>query len=108
MLTNADEGGGGVSQMLTIADRGGVQEPLILAEVICEQPLISSSCFIFNLLPNHLLQLSPRMGSTATSSETVLKRSKSPEGEGISSHQMTTLSLLSVLDANFQLICVGC
>ena len=31
----------GVSQMLTIADGGGrgVQEPLILADVICEQPL---------------------------------------------------------------------
>ena len=25
--------------MLTIADGGGVQEPLILADVICEQPL---------------------------------------------------------------------
>ena len=34
-------GGGGVSQMLTIADGGGVQEPLILADVICEQPLTS-------------------------------------------------------------------
>ena len=33
------KGGGGVSQMLTIADGGGVQEPLILADVICEQPL---------------------------------------------------------------------
>ena len=34
--------GGGVSQMLTIADGGGrgVQEPPILADVICEQPLI--------------------------------------------------------------------
>ena len=43
MLTKAGEGGwgGGVSQMLTIADEGGgeVQEPLILADVICEQPL---------------------------------------------------------------------
>ena len=27
------------SQMLTIADGGGVQEPLILADVICKQPL---------------------------------------------------------------------
>ena len=34
MLTKADEGGGGVSQMLTIAD-----EPPILADVICEQLL---------------------------------------------------------------------
>ena len=36
------KGGGGVSQMLTIADEGGGgggQEPLILADVICEQPL---------------------------------------------------------------------
>ena len=43
MLTKADEGG--VSQMLTIADGGGggVQEPLILAEVICEQPLIAAT-----------------------------------------------------------------
>ena len=39
MLTKADEGGEGVSQMLTIADRGGrVYEPPILADVICEQP----------------------------------------------------------------------
>ena len=40
MLTIADEGG--MSHMLTIADGGGrgVQEPLILADVICEQPLI--------------------------------------------------------------------
>ena len=38
MLTISDEGGGGVSQMLTIADGGGVQEPLILADVICKQP----------------------------------------------------------------------
>ena len=40
---NADEswrgGGWGVSQMLTIADRGGVQEPLLSADVICEQTL---------------------------------------------------------------------
>ena len=42
MLTKADEGGVGVSQMLIIADEGGrgVQEPLILADVICEQPLM--------------------------------------------------------------------
>ena len=42
MLTKADEGEGGVSQMLTIADGGGrgVHEPLILADVICEQPLM--------------------------------------------------------------------
>ena len=33
----------GVSQMLTIDDGGrrGVQEPLVLADVICEQPLIA-------------------------------------------------------------------
>ena len=40
---NADEGWrGGVSQKLTIADEGGegVYEPPILADVICEQPLI--------------------------------------------------------------------
>jgi len=30
----------GVGQMLTKADGGGVQEPLILADVICEQPLM--------------------------------------------------------------------
>ena len=50
MLTKADEGGGregGVRQMLTIADKGGggVQEPLILAGVICEQPLILNLCY---------------------------------------------------------------
>ena len=41
MLTKADEGGGGVSQKLTIADIAGgeVYEPHILADVICEQPL---------------------------------------------------------------------
>ena len=39
MLTKADEGGKGVSEMLTIADGGGIQEALILADVICEQPL---------------------------------------------------------------------
>ena len=46
MLTKADErtgppGEGGVIQMLTIAGGGGrgVQEPLNLADVICEQPL---------------------------------------------------------------------
>ena len=27
--------------MLTISDGGGVQEPLILTDVICEQPLIA-------------------------------------------------------------------
>ena len=39
--------GVGVSQMLTIADEvgGWVHEPLILADVICEQPLIS----VYNL-----------------------------------------------------------
>ena len=41
ILRQPPEGGGGVSQILTIAiaDGGGVQEPLILADVICEQPL---------------------------------------------------------------------
>ena len=43
MLTIADEGGGGVSQKLTIADRGGAgggaYKLLFLADVICEQPL---------------------------------------------------------------------
>ena len=34
-----EEGGGGVSEMLTMADGGGVQEHLILADVICEHPL---------------------------------------------------------------------
>ena len=29
--------------MLTIADGGGIQEPLILADVICEQPLSGQS-----------------------------------------------------------------
>ena len=34
------KGGGGVSQLLTKADRGeGVYEPSFLADVICEQPL---------------------------------------------------------------------
>ena len=42
MLTKVDKGGRGVSQMLTIVYGGGgrVQEPLILADVKCEQPLI--------------------------------------------------------------------
>ena len=48
MLTKADEGegGGGVSQMLTIADGEGrgVQESLILADVICEQSLTDDIC----------------------------------------------------------------
>ena len=53
MLTKAGEGGGGVSQMLTIADgRGrGVQEPLILADIICEQPLIVKNWFISDQKP---------------------------------------------------------
>ena len=40
--------GGGVSQMLTIAYGGGMggQEPLILADVICEQPLITGRSFL--------------------------------------------------------------
>ena len=42
MLTKADEGGGGVRQKLTFADRGeGVYEPPFLDDVICEQPLIA-------------------------------------------------------------------
>ena len=40
----------GVSQMLTIDDGGGrgVQEPLVLADVICEQPLsgLKKKCFL--------------------------------------------------------------
>ena len=41
LLTKADKGGRGVSQKLTFADRGGgVYEPPFLADVICEQPLI--------------------------------------------------------------------
>ena len=40
LLTKADKGGGGVSQKLTFADRGGgVYEPPFLAHEICEQPL---------------------------------------------------------------------
>ena len=40
ILRQPPEGGGGVSQKLTIADGGGIQEPLVLADVICEQPLM--------------------------------------------------------------------
>ena len=41
MLIIGRLGFGGVSQMLTIDDEGGgeVQEPLILADLICQQPL---------------------------------------------------------------------
>ena len=40
LLTKADKGGGGGSQKLTFADRGGgVYEPPFLADEICEQPL---------------------------------------------------------------------
>ena len=50
MLTKADEGGRGVSQILTIADVGGMggpgKEPLILADVICEQPLIAGGTIV--------------------------------------------------------------
>ena len=41
MLTNADEGGRGVKPKADHCSRGGeggVQEPLILADVICEPP----------------------------------------------------------------------
>ena len=56
MLTKADEGGRGgnrvtVTQMLTEGGRGGVQEPLILADVICEQPLIVKNWFISDQKP---------------------------------------------------------
>ena len=52
MLTKADEGEGGVSQMLTIADGGGrgVHEPLILAEIICEEPLNAVRIFTVHLV----------------------------------------------------------
>ena len=35
--------------MLTMADGGGIQEPLILADVICEQPLMGQ---LNSLCPN--------------------------------------------------------
>ena len=41
--------GGGVSQMLTMADGGEIQEPLILADVICELPLMGQ---LNSLCPN--------------------------------------------------------
>ena len=42
MLTSLTKGGGGVSQLLTITDKGGgrVQTPLNMADIICEQSLI--------------------------------------------------------------------
>ena len=54
-----------VGQMLTKTDGGGVQEPLILADVICEQPLIvfiqiEESCYIFSLSHRfRFLKISP-------------------------------------------------
>ena len=41
MLTMADEGGVGVGEMLTLADKGGRRgvDPPFLADIICEQPL---------------------------------------------------------------------
>ena len=51
MLTKADKGGGGVKQLLTIAEEGGrgVWKPPKLADIICGQPLTAyhnekSSC----------------------------------------------------------------
>ena len=42
MLTMADKGGGGGWEMLTMADKGGRGglDPPFLADIICEQPLI--------------------------------------------------------------------
>ena len=42
MLTMADKGGRGVVEMLTTADKGGrgVWTPPFLADTFCEQPLI--------------------------------------------------------------------
>ena len=40
MLTSLTKGGGGVSQLLTITDKGGgVQTPPNIADIICEQSL---------------------------------------------------------------------
>ena len=41
MLTSLTKGGGGVSQLLTITDKGGgVQTPPNMADIICEQSII--------------------------------------------------------------------
>ena len=41
MLTSLTKGGGGVSQLLTITDKGGgVQTPPNMADIICEQSLV--------------------------------------------------------------------
>ena len=41
MLTSLTKGGGGVSQLLTITDKGGgVQTPPNMADIICEQSLM--------------------------------------------------------------------
>ena len=41
MLTKLTEGGGGVGEMLTMADKGGRGglDPPFLGDLICEQPL---------------------------------------------------------------------
>ena len=41
MLTGLTKGGGGVGEMLTMADKGGRGglDPPFLADIICEQPL---------------------------------------------------------------------
>ena len=46
MLTGLTKGGGGVGEMLTMAvegGRGGLEPPPFLADIICEQPLISNT-----------------------------------------------------------------
>ena len=46
MLTSLIKGGGGVSQLLTITDKGGgggwVQNPLNMVDIICEQSISGS------------------------------------------------------------------
>ena len=44
LLTMADEGGRGIGEMLTMADKGGkgALDPPFLADIICEQPLITA------------------------------------------------------------------
>ena len=41
MLSGLKKGGGGVGEMLTMADKGGrgVLDPPFLADIICEKPL---------------------------------------------------------------------
>ena len=54
--------------MLTIADGGGVQEPQILADVICEQPLMEtvSLYFLFINTRHHVLISVKRCGVLRT------------------------------------------